>query len=116
MPVQPSPSLPDTALSHTVPPDAAAHAVAEEQRHLDAALARRVQIVAELDAQLAVPADPDLPGAEGVVERSRRAGLRRRRTELERAESGLVFGRVDTVEGVTRHVGRVGIAAPDADA
>ncbi|ARU53346.1 helicase [Cellulosimicrobium cellulans] len=116
MPVQPSPSQPDTAPSHTVPPDAAAHAVAEEQRHLDAALARRVQIVAELDAQLAVPADPDLPGAEGVVERSRRAGLRRRRTELERAESGLVFGRVDTVEGVTRHVGRVGIAAPDADA
>ncbi|WP_264030113.1 HelD family protein [Cellulosimicrobium sp. SH8] len=116
MPVQPSPSLSDTAPSHAAPSDAASLAVAEEQRHLDAALARRAQLLAELDDQLALPADPDLPGAEDVVERSRRAGLRRRRNELERAESGLVFGRVDTVEGVTRHVGRVGIAAPDADA
>ncbi|WP_255365244.1 ATP-binding domain-containing protein [Cellulosimicrobium sp. I38E] len=114
MPVQPSPSLPDT--DHHDHRGPATHAVAEEQQHLDAALARRSQLLAELDAQLALPADPDRPGAEDVVERSRRAGLRRRRTELERAESGLVFGRVDAVDGVTRHVGRVGIAAPDADA
>ncbi|MGW6229216.1 HelD family protein [Cellulosimicrobium cellulans] len=114
MPVQPSPSLPDT--DHHDHRGPATHAVAEEQQHLDAALARRSQLLAELDAQLALPADPDRPGAEDVVERSRRAGLRRRCTELERAESGLVFGRIDTVDGVTRHVGRVGIAASDDDA
>src|SRR5690606_41138686 len=51
-----------------------------------------------------------------AVERSRRAGLRRRRTDLERAASGLVFGRLDTVGGETRHVGRVGIPAADDDA
>ncbi|MFE6235097.1 HelD family protein [Cellulosimicrobium sp. NPDC057862] len=116
MPVQPSPSLSDTAPSHAAPSHAATLAVAEEQQHLDAALGRRTQLLAELDARLAVPADLDLPGAEDVVERSRRAGLRRRRTELERAESGLVFGRVDTVDGVMRHVGRVGIAASEDDA
>ncbi|MGN7701502.1 HelD family protein [Cellulosimicrobium sp. 22601] len=117
MPVQPSPSPSATThRDHRDHRDPATHAVAEEQQHLDAALARRTQLLAELDAQLAVPVDPDRPGAEDVVERSRRAGLHRRRTELERAESGLVFGRVDTVEGVTRHVGRVGIAAPDDDA
>jgi len=116
VPVQPTPSLPATDhRGHRDHRDPVAHAVAEEQRHLDVALARRTRLLAELDAQLAVPTDPDRP-AEDVVERSRRAGLRRRRAELERAESGLVFGRVDTVEGVTRHVGRVGIAASDDDA
>ncbi|MFE9233694.1 HelD family protein [Cellulosimicrobium funkei] len=123
MPVQPSPSLPATTRPHHVR-DLAAHAVAEEQQHLDAALARRADLLAELDAQLTAPADgaayrdavSDPAGAESVVERARRAGLRRRRTELERAESGLVFGRVDTVDGVTRHVGRVGITAPEDDA
>ncbi|MHA7619881.1 HelD family protein [Cellulosimicrobium cellulans] len=123
MPVQPSPSLRATTRPDRLR-DAAAHAVAEEQQHLDAALARRAELLAELDAQLAAPADDVAdrvpaagpPGAEAVVERARRAGLRRRRTDLERAESGLVFGRVDTVDGVTRHVGRVGITAPEDDA
>lgn len=128
MPVQPSPSLPDvvpaapqpSAPRATTPHDAAAHAVAEEQRHLDAALARRVQLLDELDAQLAAPAEVDTgtgrPASEDVVDRSRRAGLRRRRSELALAGSGLVFGRVDTLDGATRHVGRVGIGAPDDDA
>ncbi len=123
VPVQPSPSLPDTTPPDRVR-DVATHAVDEEQQHLDAALARRAELLAELDAQLAAPADDvadRVPAAgrveaETVVERARRARLRRRRTELERAGSGLVFGRLDTVEGVTRRVGRVGIAAPDGDA
>jgi len=110
VPVHPFPSPPDAS------PTSAAYAVAEEQHHLDAALARRAQLLAELDVELAAPADPEAPGTDAVVERSRRAGLRRRRTELERAQSGLVFGRLDTVDGTTRRVGRVGIAAPDDDA
>src|SRR5690606_12702952 len=109
VPVQPS------LTQNTVPSTlAAAHAVAEEQHHLDAALARRAELLAALDAQLAAPTPPVAP--HDAVERSRRAGLRRRRTDLERAASGLVFGRLDTVGGETRHVGRVGIPAADDDA
>ncbi|MFH6689981.1 hypothetical protein QVL82_14290, partial [Cellulosimicrobium funkei] len=56
MPVQPSPSQRATTRPDRLR-DAAAHAVAEEQQHLDAALARRAELLAELDAQLAAPAD-----------------------------------------------------------
>ncbi|WP_318657472.1 HelD family protein [Cellulosimicrobium composti] len=109
MPVQPS--LNQNPVPSTL---AAAHAVAEEQHHLDAALARRAELLAALDAQLAAPTPPGAP--HDAVERSRRAGLRRRRTDLDRAASGLVFGRLDTVGGETRHVGRVGIPAAEDDA
>ncbi|MBD5787255.1 AAA family ATPase [Cellulosimicrobium terreum] len=103
-------------------------AVAEEQEHLDAALARRALLIAELEAELARPHDtttgrgpggrsvarPDVgPGGDDAVDRARRTGLRRRREELELAGRGLVFGRVDTLDGTTRRIGRVGLGAPD---
>jgi hypothetical protein len=146
VPVQPSPSLsaavpdvqpaiaPDTSPDTAPPPDAgrapvdlrssATRAVAEEQRHLDAALARRVQLLAELDALLDGSSDTragdvgprdatDRAAADDPVERSRRVGLRRRREELDLARNGLVFGRTDARDGTTRHIGRVGLSASD---
>ncbi|WP_433288791.1 HelD family protein [Micromonospora sp. CA-244673] len=77
-------------------------AVAEEQEFLDLATARRDRLADHLQAELSSDAlDP--------LEQARRRMLRQQYEELRRAREGLVFGRLDGLDGTVRHIGRVGL-------
>lgn len=89
----------------TVPLDA----TTEEQPTLDAAYARRAALLEQVSADLAQP-------PRDRVEEMRAQRLRRRRAELQHAENGLIFGRLDGQDGSTRHIGRVGLPSEDEDA
>lgn len=85
-------------------------AISQEQSHLDGALSRREELLRELDADLAVP-------AEDAVRQARMRMMIQRRSELRHAEQGLIFGRLDGLDQTVRHVGRVGIpGAEEGDA
>jgi hypothetical protein len=77
-------------------------AIAEEQGFLDLAIARRDRLSEHLRAELAVTGEDEL-------ERGRHRLLRRQYEELRRAHDGLVFGRLDGLDGTVRHVGRIGL-------
>jgi hypothetical protein len=83
-------------------------AIAEEQSFLDVATARRDRLAEQLQAELAAEALDE-------TERSRQRVLRRQFEELSRAQDGLVFGRLDGLDGAVRHVGRVGIRDDNTD-
>ncbi|MEU8088884.1 UvrD-helicase domain-containing protein [Micromonospora sp. NPDC049101] len=77
-------------------------AVAEEQAFLDLATARRDRLADHLRVELSTDAlDP--------VEQARQRMLRQQYEELRRAQDGLVFGRLDGLDGTVRHVGRIGL-------
>jgi hypothetical protein len=85
------------------------HAVHEEQQFLDLATARRAELIEQLRDELTgAVTDP--------LERARHRMLRRRHDELDRAAGGLVLGRLDGIDGVVRHIGRVGLLDHDEDA
>lgn len=84
-------------------------ATAEEQQFLDRATARRDELAERLRAELAAAA-PDAPDA---LERARLRLLRQQHEELLRATDGLVFGRLDAVDGTVRHIGRIGLRSGD---
>jgi len=88
-------------------------AIADEQSVLDAAHARRHELLGRLRDDLA-----GLTGAVRATEdpEPRARHLRRRLAELDGAEHGLVFGRLDALDGTVRHFGRVGVPAHDSDA
>ncbi|MET8360197.1 UvrD-helicase domain-containing protein [Micromonospora sp. NPDC005171] len=77
-------------------------AVAEEQAFLDLATARRDRLADHLQAELS-------PEALDALEQARQRMLRQQYDELRRADDGLVFGRLDGLDGTVRHVGRVGL-------
>ncbi|MFG2050582.1 HelD family protein [Micromonospora sp. NPDC048935] len=77
-------------------------AVAEEQAFLDVATARRDRLAEHLRVELS--ADTRDP-----VEAARQRMLRQQYEELRRAQDGLVFGRLDGLDGTVRHVGRIGL-------
>ncbi|MFI7282550.1 HelD family protein [Micromonospora chersina] len=77
-------------------------AVAEEQDFLDVATARRDRLAEHLQAELSSE-------AMDALERARQRMLRQQYEELRRAREGLVFGRLDGLDGSVRHVGRVGL-------
>ena len=78
------------------------NAVHEEQEFLDLATARRNALADHLRTELSRDiGDP--------LERSRHRMLQQRYEELRRAAEGLVFGRLDAVDGTVRHIGRVGL-------
>lgn len=83
-------------------------AIAEEQAYLDTANERRSEVIRSMDTELSAP-------AQDAVEQARHRGLARQRTELQRAESGLIFGRLDSLDGTTRRVGRIGIPGATDD-
>ncbi|GLY06512.1 AAA family ATPase [Actinoplanes sp. NBRC 101535] len=89
--------------------DAEENAIAEEQAFLDAALARRDRVAADLTAALAAPATDD-------VARARLRTLARQHEEITRARDGLVFGRIDGLDGTVRHIGRIGLRDDDEQA
>ncbi|MGC3863065.1 HelD family protein [Micromonospora chersina] len=77
-------------------------AVAEEQEFLDVATARRDTLADHLQAELSSE-------ALDASERARQRMLRHQYEGLRRAQDGLVFGRLDGLDGTVRHVGRVGL-------
>ncbi|WP_433350009.1 HelD family protein [Micromonospora sp. CA-111912] len=77
-------------------------AVAEEQEFLDVATARRDRLADHLQAELS-------SDALDALERARLRMLRQQYEELRRAQDGLVFGRLDGLDGTVRHIGRVGL-------
>jgi hypothetical protein len=77
-------------------------AVAEEQEFLDLATARRDRLADHVQAELS-------SDALDASERARRRMLRQHYEELRRAREGLVFGRLDGLDGTVRHIGRVGL-------
>ncbi|WP_328414353.1 AAA family ATPase [Micromonospora sp. NBC_00389] len=77
-------------------------AVAEEQAFLDLATARRDRLADHLQVELSSE-------ALDALERARQRMLRQQYEELRRAREGLVFGRLDGLDGTVRHVGRVGL-------
>lgn len=83
-------------------------AVAEEQEFLGLALARRDKLVDHLQTELSAE-------ALDALERARLRMLRQQYEELQRAQEGLVFGRLDGLDGTVRHVGRVGLRNDDED-
>ncbi|MCV2489787.1 AAA family ATPase [Geodermatophilus sp. YIM 151500] len=88
-------------------------AIAQEQAAVDAAYALREELLHRLHGDLAdlSPDSAGLPEGPGP-----RAGhLRRRVAELDGAETGLVFGRLDGLDGTVRYLGRVGIAERNAE-
>ncbi|MET0424559.1 MAG: UvrD-helicase domain-containing protein, partial [Actinoplanes sp.] len=84
-------------------------AIAEEQEFLDVALARHDRLVAHLAAELAESTADELGPARARM-------LRRQHEELRQARDGLVFGRLDALDGTVRHVGRIGIRDDDEQA
>ncbi|MFJ5600128.1 HelD family protein [Micromonospora parva] len=92
----------DGHLTATAEGAALRSAVAEEQAFLDVATARRDRLADHLRVELSTAAvDP--------MEQARQRMLRRQYDELRRAEDGLVFGRLDSLDGTVRHVGRIGL-------
>ncbi|KUL23437.1 helicase [Actinoplanes awajinensis subsp. mycoplanecinus] len=89
--------------------DAETDAIAEEQRFLDRAVARRDRLTEHLRDELEAAVADEL----GVA---RQRMLRRQHEELVRARDGLVFGRLDALDGTVRHVGRVGLRDEDETA
>ncbi|MET8040522.1 UvrD-helicase domain-containing protein [Micromonospora sp. NPDC005215] len=98
-----SEGTPDGQDSTVVAEDVARRsAVAEEQAFLDLATARRDRLADHLRVELSSEAlDP--------VEQARQRMLRQQHEELRRARDGLVFGRLDGLDGTVRHVGRIGL-------
>ncbi|GAB3274128.1 HelD family protein [Kineosporia babensis] len=86
-----------------------AAAVLEEQAFLDQALARHSQLLAHLESEASA-----LPTS--VEAQARGALLRRRHRELDQARKGLVFGRIDALDGTVRRIGRVGVSNQDEHA
>lgn len=96
---------PDQTIDRTTGP-----ALEEEQAALDAAHARRRELIEELSRRTETTAD------EGSVAAAALRRTRARVAELEQAEQGLVFGRLDAVDGAVHRIGRVGVPAADDDA
>ncbi len=97
--------------------DALAAEVTREQEHVDRAVARLEQLRAE-----AVRAERDSLGrAQGgtpqaLYERDVTAlAAAARRSDLDAAGEGLVFGRLDLGDGTVHHVGRIGLRTPEQD-
>lgn len=84
-------------------------AIGEEQQALDAAHARRGEVVDELEGRLQGSAREDSVAAAAI------RATRQRLAELTQAEQGLVFGRLDARDGSSLRIGRVGVPAAEDD-
>ncbi|GLY15296.1 DNA helicase [Kineosporia sp. NBRC 101677] len=103
------PSEPSSDVVADAVADAAAGAVAEEQHVLDTALARQAEILQQIRAEIA-------GAAQDRTEAVRVRALQQRHREIERAHDGLIFGRLDALDGTARHIGRLGVREVDEDA
>lgn len=96
--------------------DVLARELAAEQSHADRAYARLDQLRAEAGRQLAETERSRPSNHQAVFERDVFAhAAATRRAELEQADEGLVFGRLDHSDGTTLHIGRIGVRTEQLD-
>ncbi|WP_157063373.1 HelD family protein [Luteipulveratus mongoliensis] len=94
-----------------------AHAELErEQQHLDELFDRRDSLIGTVARDRAAHLATAHDEADRTTAAAAVAALTRREQELERADRGLCFGRVDTDEGEQRYIGRIGLPSEDEDA
>ncbi|GAA0578047.1 hypothetical protein GCM10010172_73590 [Paractinoplanes ferrugineus] len=86
----------------------ASAAISEEQEFLDRATVRRDELADHLRAELSAQ-------ALDALARARMRGLRQQYEELSRATEGLVFGRLDSLDGTVRRIGRVSLRGDGTD-
>ncbi|MGO1165052.1 MAG: HelD family protein [Janibacter sp.] len=84
-------------------------ALEEEQAALDLAHERRHALIEELTRRVATTAD------EGSVAAAALRSTSAKLAELQHAEEGLVFGRLDASDGGVHRIGRLGLPAEDDD-
>jgi DNA helicase IV len=97
--------------THTDQAGAREAEVAREQSHVDVAYARVEELRAETVAREQA-SQRAVPGADEREVYERDVALlnaARRRTDLDAAGEGLVFGRLDLQDGTVHHVGRLGV-------
>jgi hypothetical protein len=96
--------------------DVLARELAVEQAHSDIAHARLDELRAEADRALA-SAERSRGGThQAVFERDVFAhAAATRRAELDNADEGLVFGRLDHLDGTTLRIGRIGVRTAELD-
>ena len=91
--------------------------IAAEQRHVDVAYERLEEMRADAQRMILEGYRQALAGTKGsLVDRDAmvyQAALRAR--SLDVADDGLVFGRLDMVDGEVRYIGRVGVRTRDHD-
>lgn len=92
--------------------DAQEHAIQTEQIFVDRATRRLGTVLGEVERALSAVDEGNGPGQAG---HARARMLRARRAELRAAGDGVVFGRVDDEQGITRRLGRVGIPDESQD-
>lgn len=96
--------------------DVLARELAAEQSHADRAYARLDQLRAEASRQLAETERSRPSNHQAVFERDVFAhAAATRRAELEHADEGLVFGRLDHSDSTTLHIGRIGVRTEQLD-
>lgn len=88
--------------------------ITSEQNYLDGLYARVDQLRAEVTKELASAPVGHGGSAQDLLDRdARMAQLAARRADLERAEHGLYFGRLDRTDGERIHIGRMGLREED---
>ncbi len=91
--------------------------LAREQEHLDRAAARLEELRARAVVSERASLSQDLGGTpQSLYERDVQAlAAAARRSDLDLAGEGLVFGRLDTADGQVHHVGRLGLRTEDQE-
>ncbi|MDX6274719.1 MAG: hypothetical protein QOJ92_1929 [Frankiales bacterium] len=108
--------LPTMTSQGRIADDVLAHELAVEQAHSDVAHARLDELRAEADRALASAERTRGGTHQAVFERDVFAhAAATRRAELDNADEGLVFGRIDEMEGSTLHIGRIGVRTAELD-
>ena len=96
--------------------DLLAREIAVEQEHSDRAHTRLDELRAEADRALASAERTRGGTHQAVFERDVFAHTAAvRRAELDNADDGLVFGRLDLVDASTLHIGRIGVRTAELD-
>ena len=93
-----------------------AREVAREQAVVDRAQARLEVLRAEAATRERQSLAPGVTNPQGVYERDVQAlAAAARRVDLDAAGEGLVFGRLDVLEGPSLHIGRLGLRTEDQE-
>lgn len=96
--------------------DVLARELAAEQAHADQAYARLDQLRAAAARQLSETERSRPSNHQAVFERDVFAhAAATRRAELDHADEGLIFGRLDHSDGTTLHIGRIGVRTEALD-
>ena len=94
-------------------PDGITREIEREQVQLDDLFARRDELIEQVGAERRAAAESD---GDGTYAEARVTALARRQHELDKADRGLCFGRMDRADGASWYVGRIGLPSRHDDA